>query len=87
MAAQPQLLRTLQNNGMTQGWVGGGGVTYWHVLKKFYPYWYVLLIVLVCNLVGIGMYFKLYWYVSGRVLASIDDYIGMYCRQYWYVIW
>ena len=70
MAAQPQLLRKLRNNGITQGLGGGGGVTYWHVLKKpywyvlIYPYWYVLigmywyvvLIVLVCNLVGIGMY-------------------------------
>ena len=59
MAAQPHLLQT-QNNARMGGW--GSDVlahiekvySYWYVLIG--RYWYVLLIVLVCNLVGIGMY-------------------------------
>ena len=70
-------------------------MTYWHVLKKFYPYWYVLigrywyvlLIVLVCNLVGIGMYQVMYWKVSlMTILVCIVDSIGMYFDRYWYVL-
>ena len=56
MAAQPQLLRKLRNNGITQGWGGGWGSDVLARIEKVLSVlvcidWYVL----VCMVDSIGM--------------------------------